>query len=160
MRSEFRIQLGYVRSSETLTRPLYLKESYTERSNSQNGHKNSKRNSSKKSAVITETHSSRNLKYNSVLLPICSAILFFLMGRRILPQSALRLFMIAHRLMVVSGRPVPQRLRSTLPVRCCCCLVFPRSDPWMLQERKRYYRWLAKASRGVRLTLSRLPPGL
>lgn len=74
--------------------PLYLNESYTERSKSQNGHRNSNRNSSKKSAVITNAHSKRNFTYSSVLLPICSAILFLLMGRRILPQSAFLLFII------------------------------------------------------------------
>lgn len=74
--------------------PLYLNESYTERSSSQKGHRNSNRNSTKKSAVITTAHSKRNFTYSSVLLPICSAILFLLMGRRILPQSAFRLFII------------------------------------------------------------------
>lgn len=52
----------------TLTRPLYLNESCTDRNSNQNGHKNSKRNSSIKSAVITIAQSSRKRIYINVLL--------------------------------------------------------------------------------------------
>lgn len=44
----------------SLTRPLYLKESWTERRSSQKGHKNSKRNMNMKSATITIAQSIRN----------------------------------------------------------------------------------------------------
>lgn len=58
----------FLMKENVLTKPLYLKESCTDRNNNQNGHKNSNRNSNKKSAVITRAHRMRNFIYNKVLL--------------------------------------------------------------------------------------------
>ena len=64
------IHLIFKKNKKKLTSPLYLKESWTDRSNSQNGHKYSNRNSSIKSADITIAHNIRNLTYKMVLLKL------------------------------------------------------------------------------------------
>lgn len=51
-----------------LTKPLYLKESCTERSSNQNGQRNSNRNINIKSAVITKAQSIKNFIYKTVVL--------------------------------------------------------------------------------------------
>lgn len=75
--------------------PLNLNESCTDRKSSQKGHKNSKRNINIKSAVITMAQSIRNFMYRTVVLPYMpSVILLRFIGRRSLPQSALRRFIL------------------------------------------------------------------